>query len=88
VPAQEGSLLVARVLAGGSVVVQSAIVDVTAEQDGGWRGLLYVPIETFRMGEAGGLELQRRDGRKYRFVIVESHAPSYVVIRGFGPSPV
>lgn len=84
----ERSLLVVMVLARGSVIVQSAIADLVASEGGDWRGRLYVPIDEFRMGEAGDLQLQLRDGRKYRFVIVESPSSSHVVIRGFGPLPL
>jgi hypothetical protein len=90
VPAEQGSLLVVRVLAGGSVIVQSAIIDVEPEKKwrgGGWHGVLYVPLDAFRMEEIGDLELQLRDGRKHRFVIVGAPFPSHVDIRGFGPCP-
>lgn len=89
-PAKEGSLHVVRVLAGGAVVVQSAIAELRAETTGeveGWRGTLFVPLDEFRMSEAGDLELQMADGLRYRFVIVGSPTSSHVKIRGFGTCP-
>jgi hypothetical protein len=89
VPAK-GTLVVVRVLAGGRVIAQTALAELKAQERGSadWRGVLYVPIHAFELEDAGELELQMLDGRRFRFVIVGSAFGSQVTIRGFGPPPL